>query len=382
MGWGNNGGWQGGGPWGSGSPTPPEKPANDLDDFLKKGQDRFRQWTGGGGGSGGPGSSGSSPFGSGKMMLAIGIGLFSLWFLSNTFYRVEPDEAGVVMRFGKFNRITESGLRMRFPPPIETVMTPKVTRVNRVEIGFRSGVSGTNRSATDRAVPEESLMLTGDENIVDIDFEVQWKIKNAQQYLFSIHQPEDAVKNAAESVMREVIGRTPISSALAEGRSTIEQTAKDLLQSVLDSYDSGIDIVRLQMLKVDPPAAVIDAFRDVQTARADRERARNEAEAYRNDIIPRARGDAERMNQEALAYKQQVVARAEGEASRFGAVYKEYQIAKDVTKKRMYLETMEDILSGMNKVIVDSQANKSGVLPYLPLDSLKPTHKPAKEGDQ
>ncbi|MBN8530566.1 MAG: FtsH protease activity modulator HflK [Alphaproteobacteria bacterium] len=380
MGWGNNGGWHSGGPWGSGSPTPPEKPANDLDDFLKKGQDRFRQWAGGGG-SGGSGGAGSSPFGSGKMLLALAAGLFGLWFLSNTFYRVEPDEAGVVLRFGKFERITEPGLRLRFPPPIETVMTPKVTRVNRVEIGFRSGVSGTSRAATDRAVPEESLMLTGDENIVDIDFEVQWKIKDAKLYLFSIYQPEDAVKNAAESVMREVIGRTPISSALAEGRSTIEQTAKELLQSVLDSYDSGIDIVRLQMLKVDPPAAVIDAFRDVQTARADRERARNEAETYRNDIIPRARGEAERMNQDALAYKQQVVSRAEGEASRFGAVYKEYQVAKDITKKRMYLETMEDILSGMNKVIVDSNANKSGVLPYLPLESLKTAPKSTKEGE-
>ena len=212
-------------------------------------------------------------------------------------------------------------------------------------------------------------MLTGDENIVDIDFEVQWKVREPSKFLFNIREPELTVKSVAESAMREVVGRTKIASVLTEGRASIEQDARGIMQTVLDSYDAGIDIVRLQMREVQPPSAVIDAFRDVQTARADRERARNEAETYRNDIIPRARGDAEKILQDAEAYQQQVVAKAQGEAGRFVSVYEKYKVSKDVTRRRLYLETMEELLKGMNKIIIDKKAG-GGVVPYLPLNEL------------
>ena len=214
-------------------------------------------------------------------------------------------------------------------------------------------------------------MLTGDENIVDINFEVQWKISDAPNFLFNVRNPEDTVKAVSESAMREIIGKSLIATVLAEGKSQVELGAKKLIQETLDSYKSGIEIVTVNLLKADPPAQVIDAFRDVQTARADLETSRNQAEAYRNDIIPKARGSAQQMILEAEGYKQEVIARAEGEASRFLAIYNEFRQARDVTKKRMYLETMEDILQGMNKIIIEGKGSQ-GVVPYLPLPELKP----------
>lgn len=361
MSWGKGGGgWQGGGgPWGR--PTggggnqgggndrrPPERNQPDMDEWLQRMQDKLRDFF----------SDGNGARGWGLVVLAVGV----LW-LASGFYVVGTSEQGVVMRFGAFHRVTEPGLRYHLPAPIEAVETPSVTSSNTVEIGFRSGGGGNY-------IPEESLMLTGDENIVDINFSVQWKIRNADQYLFNVRNPREAVKAVAESAMREVVGRTPIANVLTLGRSEAEGATKKLIQATLDQYGAGIEIIKVNMLKVDPPGAVIDAFRDVQTARADRERARNEAEAYRNDITPRARGQAEQMLQEAEAYKQEVVARAQGEANRFSAVYKEYKAAPDVTKKRMYLETMEQILSGMNKIVIDPRAS-GGVVPYLPLPELK-----------
>src|SRR5690606_5585168 len=263
------------------------------------------------------------------------------------------DEQGVVLRFGEWNRTTPPGLHYALPYPIETVDTPKVTRINRIEIGFRAVGDTVGRPEAGRQVPEEALMLTGDENIVDINFSVFWRIADAGDFLFNVRAPETTIKGVAESTMREIIGQTPIALALAEGRGKIEGAVQERMQRTLDDYGAGVSITQVQLLKVDPPQEVIDAFRDVQRARADQERLRNEAEAYRNDIIPRARGDAERLTQEAEAYKQEVVARSQGDAERFESVYAAYAAAKDVTTRRIYLETLEEILRNANKVIID-----------------------------
>ncbi len=295
-------------------------------------------------------------------IIAVGI-----WLLTG-FYRVEPDEQGVVLRFGEWTKTTQPGLNYHLPGPIETVILPKVTKVNRVEIGYMTGMN--NRGGIEqRSNPTESLMLTGDENIIDVQFSVFWVIQDAGKFLFNIRSPERTVKDASEAAMREVIGDTDLNSALSEGRSVLSAKTQEVVQEILDSYDSGILITQVEPQKIDPPEAVIGAFRDVQAARADEERAKNEAEAYRNDIIPRARGEAERILQEAEAYEQEVVARANGEAQRFILVFDEYQEAKTVTRQRIYLETMEKILGGMNKILIDSEATQ-GVVPYLPLNEL------------
>jgi len=293
-----------------------------------------------------------------------------LW-LASGFYRVLPDEVGVVLRFGAYNRTTQPGLNYHLPTPIESVETPSVTRQNRMEIGYRSTDGTTSRAGGSAQVPEEALMLTGDENIVDINFTVLWVIKDAKSYQFNIRNPEGTVKSAAESAMREIIGETQIAQALAEGRGKIETDSQNLLQSILDSYGSGIEITLVQLQKVDPPDPVIESFRDVQRALADRARLRNEAESYRNDILPRARGDAVKIRQEAEGYKLSIVARATGDAQRFDEIYRAYEVAQDVTLQRIYLETMEEILKNSNKVILDKAAEgRGGVLPYLPLPSL------------
>src|SRR5215469_17274293 len=359
--WGS--GPRGGGPWGGnrgsgGGPGPrgrgPQPP--DFEELLRRSQDRFRRVLPGG-------------FGTGTGIGIVVLGILVIW-LASGFYRVLPDEVGVVLRFGAYNRTTQPGLNYHLPNPIETVLTPSVTRVNRTEIGYRNA-EGPGRGQATRQVPEEALMLTGDENIVDINFTVFWVIKDAQAYLFNIRGPEATVKSAAESAMREVVGETPIAQALSEGRGKIETDTQTLLQGILNAYSSGIEVTQLQLLKVDPPAPVIDAFRDVQRALADRERLRNEAEAYRNDIIPRARGAAVAVKQEAEAYRQEIMARAQGDADRFLAVYHAFKAAQDVTVQRLYLETMEEILKNGNKVIIDKSAQGgSGVLPYLPLPAL------------
>jgi membrane protease subunit HflK len=359
--WGS--GPRGGGPWGGnrggGGPGPrgrgPQPP--DFEELLRRGQDRFRRVLPGG-------------FGTGTGLAIVVLGILVIW-LASGFYRVLPDEVGVVLRFGAYNRTTQPGLNYHLPTPIEKALTPSVTRVNRTEIGYRSAEGTTARGVGSRQVPEEALMLTGDENIVDINFTVFWVIKNAQAYLFNIRDPDATVKSAAESAMREVVGETPIAQALSEGRGKIETDTQHLLQGILDAYGAGIELTQLQLLRVDPPAPVIDAFRDVQRALADRERLRNEAESYRNDIVPRARGDAVRIKQEAEAYRQEIIARAQGDADRFLSVYNAFKVSQDVTQQRLYLETMEEILKNSNKVIIDKSAQgESGVLPYLPLPAL------------
>ena len=342
---GGNGGFRRG-------PTPPN-----LDELIKKIQNTINKFTGGGTG-------GSKPIILGLTILVV------LWALSGL-YRVLPDEQGVVLRFGKFVNTTQPGLNYHFPYPIESVLTPKVTKVNRMDIGFRSERdSGFGSGGGVADVPEESLMLTGDENIVNIDFSVFWVIKDAGNFLFKIQDPEGTVKAAAETAMREVIARSNIQPILTEGRSLIERDTQDIIQEILDEYQSGIQITQVQTQKADPPDQVIDAFRDVQAARADMERSKNEAEAYANDVIPRARGEAAKILQAAEAYKKEVVAKAEGEASRFLSIYNEYAKAKEVTQERMFLETMEEVLADINKIIIDKNSGE-GVVPYLPLQELK-----------
>jgi membrane protease subunit HflK len=362
MPWNNQGGgWQPGnrGPWGQGpnqggggGGRGPQSP--DLEDLLRRGQERFKRLI-----PGGP----RSP----RAFGLIALGLAALW-LASGFFQVAPDEQGVVMRFGQWVRTTDPGLHYHLPAPIEEVMKPKVTRVNREDIGFRAAAE--TRRGRDSDLLEESLMLTGDENIVDLRFSVLWVIRDAGQFLFNTQDPASTVKAAAESAMREVVGRNKISYIFAEGRAPIETQTRDLIQRIVDQYGAGVRVTEVKLQRADPPGQVIDAFRDVQRARADLERQRNEAEAYQNDIVPRAKGDAERMIQEAEAYKEQVTLTARGDAQRFLSIYKEYKEAREVTARRMYLETMERVLGGMNKVIIDQERGSSGVVPYLPLNEL------------
>ncbi len=366
MPWNNQGGgWQGGGrgPWGgqNGGSSGRQPQAPDLEDLLRRGQERFRRFLPGGGR--GP-----------RAIIVAFLAVVVIWLLTG-FYRVAPDEQGVVLRFGEFVKTTAPGLHYHLPGPIETVLTPQVTRVQRVEVGFRTG---EGRRGSQGDLPEESLMLTGDENIVDIDLTVFWVINDAGRFLFNIEDPAATVKNAAESAVRETIGQSEFQFAVAEGRAAIEQRTRDNIQQILDSYQAGISVNEVKLQKVDPPGAVIDAFRDVQRARADLETQRNEAETYANDILPRARGDAVRLVLEAEAYREQVVQTAEGDAQRFLSIYGEYKNAKEITARRMYLETMEKVLGNMTKIIIDSSAGQSGVVPYLPLNEL--TRSPAASG--
>ena len=364
MPWSNQGGgpWGSGGgkgPWGSGpqssGPTPP-----DLEDLLRRSQDKLRRVLPGGnlGGRG---------------FALIALGAVVLWGVSG-FFRVEPDEVGVVLRFGKEVREVQPGLNYHMPYPIETALTPKALAVRKIDVGMRM-VDDLRRGSAVRDVPEESLMLTGDENIVDVDFSVLWKIKpnGVGEYLFNIQNPEGTVKAVAESAMREVIGRSEIQQVLTV-RQPIETGVQELMQKTLDSYGAGVVIQQVQMQKVDPPAQVIDSFRDVQAARADLERAQNEAQTYANRVVPEARGRAAQITQAAEAYREQTVAEATGQTSRFLKIYEQYKKAPDVTRQRMYLETMERVLGGTDKIILDSS---SGVVPYLPLNELTAPRAPA-----
>jgi len=356
---------QSGGPWGSGprgpwssgpqssGPTPP-----DIEDIIRRSQDRLR---------------GILPESFGFKGAVLLIALVVLGWLASGFYRVEPDEQGVVLRFGKFVGITQPGLNYHWPYPIETVLTPKVTRVNRIDVGMRVGDDLRRAASVMRDVPEESLMLTGDENIVDVDFSVFWVINNAEHFLFNVQNPEGTIKAVAESAMREVIGRTDIQPILTGARQNIETGVQELMQHTLDQYGAGVRVTQVQMQKVDPPAQVIDAFRDVQAARADAERSQNEAQTYANRVLPEARGEASRIENSAQAYRERTVVEARGEAARFLKVLDEYVKAKEVTRERMYLETMERVLGSVDKVVVDQNGgapSAGGVVPILPLNDL------------
>lgn len=379
------------GPWGQGpqkqGPQPP-----DLDEMLRRAQDRLRTvMPGGGGGVRG--------------VLAIVAVAVVAWLLSG-FYRVEPDEEGIVLTFGQYARTTQSGLNYHMPYPIQTVLTPKVTTQNSIEVGMRTTTATGPRSVSSREVPQESLMLTGDGNIVDVNFSVVWVIKpangatsqpsGAANYLFRLQNPEGTIKAVAESAMREVVGRSRLQQILTEGtpetdisqqpaagappvepvrpKEDVQSAAvtaaavRDLMQKTLDSYDSGVDIAQVQLQKIAPPGDVISAFREVQVAQADRIRVTNEAQAYANSVVPQARGRSTQTIQAAEGVKATTIADAQGQASRFSQVVAEYKKAPEVTRERLFLETMERVFGGVDKVIIDSKAAGQGVVPYLPLD--------------
>jgi membrane protease subunit HflK len=363
--WGSGGGSGGRGPWGQG----PQQPGGgstppDLEELLRRSQDKLKSVLPGG-----------NLGGRGFILLLVAA--LAFWGLSG-FFRVQPDELGVVMRFGKYTRDARPGLNYHLPYPIETVLLPKVTRVNRIDIGMRL-VEDLRRGSTVRDVPEESLMLTGDENIVDVDFAVFWVVKpnGAADYLFNIQMPEGTVKAVAESAMREVVGRSDIQPILTGARQNIETSVQELMQKILDDYGAGIQVTQVQLQKVDPPSQVIDSFRDVQAARADLERAQNEAQTYANRVVPEARGRAAQITQSAEAYREQTVAEARGQTARFLSVYDEYKKAPEVTRQRMYFETMERLLGSNPTIILDSGgANGGGVIPFLPLDQLTRPQQP------
>ena len=275
----------------------------------------------------------------------IGIAIV-IWLLLGL-YSVGPDEVGVVQRFGKYNRVVGSGLNYHIPYPIETVKTPKVTEVKRIEIGFRT--VGKNQY---RTIEQESLMLTGDENIVDAELIVQYKIKDPIDYLFNFIGPELTLREASEASLRTVIGRHNIDEALTSGKLMIQEETKELLQIILDKYETGVIVVAVQLQDVSPPKQVIDAFKDVASAKEDKNRMINEAEGYRNDVIPKARGQAQAMIRESEGFRESRIKRAEGDVAKFKAIVKEYAKAKEVTKERLYLEAMEEILPGIDKYIV------------------------------
>ena len=350
----NEGPWNNNNPWGNksngnnGNNWSGKNKGDDLDKIFSQLKTKY----------GGFFSKGPKNFAFGFLIL------FFLWLISG-FYTISPEEQGVVLRFGKYISISSPGLNYHIPTPIEKVIKVPVTTTRNVEVGFRQQGSAGNRN-----VDEESLMLTGDENIVDINFVVQWFVSDAAKYVFNIRNPEKNIKDSAESVMREVIGKTNIDFALAEGRDQVRNEAQESLQKILNKNESGITVSSLLLQKSDPPPAVIDDFKDVQRARADQERLINEAKAYANRIVPEAKGEASKIRESAEAYKQEVIAIADGASQRFVSVYDEYKEAKDVTRRRIYLETMEKVMQNMNKVIIDNDSG-SGVLPYLPLPELR-----------
>ena len=380
MPWSNQTG--GGGPWGSGSRGPwgsGQQPSGggsrppDLEEFLRRSQDRLRNVM--------PGNLGGRGIG---LIVLVAI---ALWAFSG-FYTVGPDEVGVVLRFGKFvPPEVQPGLNYHLPYPIETVLTPPALRVNKTDVGTRQDPEFGRRGTAPRDLPEESLMLTGDENIIDVEFSVLWRIKpgSVGDYLFSVQNPEGTVKAVAESAMREVIGRLNV-QLLLTGGSNVQQNGaessgvsglvQNLMQKTLDSYDAGILVQNVQISRIRPPDEVMDSFLDVQAARSDAERAQNEAQTYANRVVPEARGRAAKVMQDSEAYREQTVAEAKGETSRFLQIYEQYKKAPAVTRERMYLETMERILGETNKTIIDTGPSGPGVVPYLPLTELPPRQPP------
>ena len=296
-----------------------------------------------------------------SMLWGIILLLLVVWIIPGTFYFVEPDEEGVVTRFGKFDRTNSPGLHFKYPSPIEHAATPKITQVRRAEIGFR-----TAQGRPTQSVPAESLMLTGDQNIVDMNLVVQYRIMDSVQYLFNVRRPHKLIRDAAETVIRGITGSKKIDEALTTGKAEIQVLAKDQIQALLDKYKSGLQVVTIQLQNVHPPEQVADSFKDVVRAREDKERMINEAQGYRNAVIPEARGQAAQIVRVAEGYREEKIKRAEGDAKRFLQQYGEYKKAPDITRKRIYLETMEQILPEINKVIM---GNKKGgnVLPILPL---------------
>jgi membrane protease subunit HflK len=370
--WGGGGGGSNGGgqrpnnPWGGGRPPGGGGGGSkgpDFEDLVRKGQEQLRRYF-----PGGPGGGASQ--GLSAKALALGAIVLVAGWLATGFYRVEPANVGVVLRFGEMERITYPGLNWHMPYPVESVIQTNVLAVNQLTVGFREG----NEARRDRTMLDESLMLTSDQNILDVRFTVQWRIADAAKFLFNVASPEITVKSVAEAAMRETIGLTPMQS-IFQNRNTAEGRVKEAMQQLLDFYEAGITVDQVQFRAVEPPQQVIDAFRDVQRAIQDRQRAQNEAESYRNDIVPRARGEAQRLGQEAEGYRQQIVARSTGDVAGYQALLEAYRTAPEVTRQRLYLEMMENVLRGNQKVIIDQNgsgggAGGQGVVPLLPLNEL------------
>lgn len=285
--------------------------------------------------------------------------LLFFWLLSGI-HKIDTNQQGIVLYFGKFYKTIDPGLNYVLPYPIGKLYKVPVTNINKEEFGFRNSGKITN-------MDNESLMLTGDENIVDIDFEIQWRIKSATDYLFNVYNPTLTIRMATESAMREVIGKRKIDDALATKKSEIEIEVKDLLQNILDNYETGIEIILVQLLRVDPPVEVISAFRDVQTAKADKERKINEAETYRNDVIPKTRGEVESIIKNAEGYKETLIKNTEGEIAYYNSIYREYIKNPTLTKKRIYLETMESVMNNVDKVIINDKIGQN-VLQHLSIN--------------
>jgi len=308
----------------------------------------------------------------GKGIIKLLVLLIIVLYLATGIYIVQPNQQGVIRRFGKFTRLDSPGLHYHLPYPFESAVTPSVTEVKRIEIGFRTLRSGY----TD--VSEEALMLTGDENIVSAESIVQYRIKNAADYLFNIIEPELTVRNAAEAALRQVIGSRKIDDALTEGKYEIQEESKLLIQELLDSYQSGIVVIAVQLQDVNPPEEVSAAFKDVASAKEDKSKFINEAEGYYNDVIPDARGEAVKITKEAEGYKIERIRKAEGDVAKFNQILTEYQKGKDVTKYRLYIETMESILPRMKKFIMENSDDNS-VLKFLPLSDQSWQETPGKE---
>ncbi|MEH3146661.1 MAG: FtsH protease activity modulator HflK [Methylobacterium frigidaeris] len=361
--WGRGGGG-GGGPWGGGGGNQPP----DLEDLLRRSQDRLRNLVPGGGPVGAKGI--------GLVVLLVAV----LW-LATGFYTVAPNQVGINTVFGRYTGQAGEGLRYNFPYPVGAVVKPNVGQVNSVQIGYRSG-AGSQRS---RDVPEESLMLTGDDNIVDIDFDVQWRVNpaKAEEFVFNLQNPEGTIKAVAESAMREVIGRRQIQRILTTEQSSVSQEVQEIIQKALDSYGAGVLINVVQLQGVSPPPEVRQAFIDVNAAQQDAARARNEAETYASRVVPEARGKASQIVQQAEAYKTQATAEATGQAARFREVYESYKVSPEVSRERMFLDTMEKVLGSVNKVIIDQNTAggstaSAGVVPVLPLNEFAPVRQGAQ----
>lgn len=296
-------------------------------------------------------------------LIGILIALF-IW-LSSGIYEIKEGEEAVVTRFGRFVRKGYPGLNYHIPTPFESIIIEKVNKSRRIEIGYRSNSINNRLSVLEqgKSVPVESTMLTGDENIVELNCDVMWHINDLEKFIFNIINPEEAVKTASESAIREVIGKTPISSVLSNQKQEITNKIEELIQKILDQYSAGVNIEKVQLLKAEPPTEVIDAYRDVQTSKADKEREINQAQSYNNDVLPKARGEASKIIQESEAYKQEVISKAEGDSKRFSAIYKHYITNKQITRDRLYLETIEEVLKDANKVILDS----NNVLTHMPI---------------
>jgi modulator of FtsH protease HflK len=354
---GGGGGWNSGGgrgPWGQGPSggrgNGPNIRPPDLDEVFKRGRDWLRQMF--------PNRSPNS-----VVVAIIGGVILALWLWMGI-YVIPPAEQGIVLRFGAYVDTLSPGFHLRFPPPIETVNRVNVGETRQTNVGFRTSEDSESASSAVR----ESMMLTGDQNIMHVDFTVQWQVKNALEFLFQVEDVENTVKAVSESAIREFVGQTPVDLIMTVNRGKIEEQVRETVQRVLDSYRAGVSIISVSLQTTQAPQEVIDAFNDVQAASADRDRKVNEAQKYANTIVPRARGDAAKIEQDAAAYKEQAVTLAKGEAQKFMSVLEQYRVAPQVTRERLYVETMERILGRTNKVILESKG--SGVIPYMPLPGL------------